>query len=374
MIAIPLPFFTARSAQTPLCVGVKTQPEDFVVEELPLYAPSGSGTHLWFWIEKRNLSTFDALRKLAQALKKRPADGGSAGLKDTKGVTRQWLTFEHVAPDLERAASEGKLELGDQLRVLRVTRHANKLKRGHAGGNRFEILLRAEGPETSASLRAEAERVLPELHRRGVPNYFGPQRFGRDGQNALLGRLLVRGELDAYAEAAQAGGLRGPRARDKKLMNLFVNAFQAELFNAALARRMPEIDALWDGDLAFLHRNGAVFAVPQAADEQPRCAALEISPSGPLFGPKLLFPAGKQEAIERAVLAESGVTLEDFGRPEAGRQPGARRPLRVPLLDAPTVEAAPEGVRLAFALPAGSYATVVLREIVGDAAVSGAPE
>ncbi|MCZ7645773.1 MAG: tRNA pseudouridine(13) synthase TruD [Planctomycetota bacterium] len=368
--AQPLPFLTAceRAGFGP--VGVKQRPEDFIVEEVPLYEPAGTGTHVWFWIEKRNLSTHDAARLLAKALGKRPGDAGFAGLKDTLGVTRQWLTFEHVAPDLERAAAQNALDLGAQLRVLAVTRHGNKLKRNHLRGNRFEILMRAG--EARGALLAQARKVLDELGRRGVPNYYGPQRFGRDGRNAELGRLLVAGDEAGYFAEAEKGGLRGPKARDRKLQELFVNALQAELFNRVLARRMPAIDELWEGDLAWLHRNGAVFKVTDLAAERPRCAAFEVSPSGPIFGPKMTFPAGRTEDLERDVLSASGIALEDFGRKEAGRQPGARRPLRVPLLEAPRLAEDPEGVRLAFALPSGSYATVLLREIVGDAPLAGA--
>ena len=219
------------------------------------------------------------------------------------------------------------------------------------------------------SLASAARDALASLYRLGVPNYYGMQRFGRDASNVELGRLLVRGGVPGFLSAAKAAGTPDPRTRDRRFRNLMVNAFQAELFNRVLSARMPRIGTLLAGDLAQLHRNGAVFAVADAeaaAREQPRCAAFELSPSGPLFGPKLPFPEGEPGEMERATLAASGAALEDFGRPEAERQPGARRPLRVPLIEKPEVEEDAEGVVLKFALPSGCYATVVLREMLGD--------
>jgi len=134
---------------------------------------------------------------------------------------------------------------------------------------------------------------------------------------------------------------------------------------------MPHLDRLLPGDLAFLHRNGAVFKVEDVEAEQPRCATFEISPSGPLYGPKMPFPEGAVGALERSILAEAEVSVEDFGRREAERQPGARRPLRVPLLEPPVAAAEAGGALLRFALPSGAYATVALREILGDDPVEG---
>ncbi len=346
-------------------VRIKAQPEDFIVEELPLYEPAGSGTHTYLWVEKRGLNTLDAVRRLASRLGKRAADAGVAGLKDAQAVTRQWISFEHVAQKPEEL-----LVIADSsLRVLKAVAHGNKLKMGHLRGNRFVILIRLPegGGGLAAALAARAAEILALLHRAGLPNYFGPQRFGWGGQNGELGQLLVRGDSTGFEKLY--GQLYGGRQRaDRRLRNLLVNAFQSELFNRVLALRMPGIGRLQAGDLACLHRNGAVFKVATAEDaakEQPRADAFEISPSGPLFGPYTPLAEELPGAMERQVLEGAGVTLEDFGRPEAGRQPGARRPLRVPLLEEPLIEPGVEGVLLRFALPSGSYASVVLREIVG---------
>ena len=359
------------------------------MEELPLYEPSGSGTHSWLWIEKRRHNTLDAARRLAALLNVRAADAGIGGLKDAQSVSRQWISFEHVS---ELALKEIETLADPNIRVLNVTRHGNKLKMGHLRGNRFIVRLRvancagtraANGGLPVAHIDSRAtgslllaardiledrtREVLSRLVEKGIPNYYGPQRFGRDGLNADLGRMLVKGDVAAfekmYADTSQS------RRPDRKLRNLLVNSFQSALFNQVLASRMPEIGRLQAGDLAFLHRNGAVFKVASAeetAREQARADKFEISPSGPLFGERTLLPDGEPGELERRVLAEAGVSLADFGRKEAESQPGARRALRIGFLEPPTSESDAEGVVLRFALPSGSYASVVIREIIGD--------
>ncbi|HLX62433.1 MAG TPA: tRNA pseudouridine(13) synthase TruD [Planctomycetota bacterium] len=340
----------------------KESPEDFVVEELPLYEPSGTGTHTWMWIEKRGLTTHAAARTLAQKLGKNPADAGIAGLKDAHAITRQWISFEHVT----QSADELRAISDEKLRVLNVTRHGNKLRMGHLRGNRFSIHLKLAGEMPGP--QALFERVqfgFDELKRRGIPNYFGEQRFGNTGANPALGKMLVLGDDKAFHAAMAAAG-QARQAQDRRIRNLLVNAFQSELFNRVLAARLPAFSALKVGDLAWLHRNGAVFKIyseEEARREQSRADAHEISPSGPVFGPKMAQPEGLPSELETRILHEAGVTLADFGRKEAERQPGARRPLRIFFLEEPHAEIEHDGVLLRFALPSGSYATVVLDEI-----------
>lgn len=344
----------------------KASPEDFVVEELPQYEPAGAGTHTWLWLEKRGVTTHAAARTLAVKLGKNPLDAGIAGLKDAQAVTRQWISFEN-AP-LEDADCERLSD--DKIRVLKITRHGNKLRMGHLRGNRFVIRLRRANSECEAQPVDVAAilRRLDELQRGGIPNYFGEQRFGSGGDNPALGKMLVLGDVPAYRRALAAQG-HARRADDRKLRNLIVNAFQSQLFNAVLSARMPDIGTLLPGDLASLHRNGAVFPVLDQATarlEQPRADAHELSPSGPIFGPKMPRPSGIPGDIEARILIESGVGIDDFGRREAGTQPGARRPLRVFFLEAPRAVKSADptaAADLSFALPSGSYATVVLGEL-----------
>ena len=359
----PLPTLLPPTLELP-AVLIKHRPEDFVVEELALYEPCGIGTHTYLWIEKRGINTHDAVRRLAGVIGKRAADAGVGGLKDSTAVTRQWISFEHVKDNRDALAAYTMPEL----KVLAVSAHGNKLKMGHLRGNRFTITLRLVDDSAAAreKIRQRTQFACGELAKLGVPNYYGPQRFGRGGANVALGKLLVQGDRDGFSRACVEHF--GNRPPDRKLRNLIVNAFQSDLFNRVLARRMPELSRLLPGDLACLHRNGAVFAVNSAVDaarEQPRADALEISPSGPLFGPQMPNPEGRPREIEAEILAASGVRAEDFGRREAESQPGARRSLRTTLLEAPQVEDAPDGVVLKFALPSGAYASVVIGEILG---------
>jgi len=378
---------------------IKVQPEDFVVEEIPLYEAGGEGQHVYALLEKRGISTFQAIGAVARRLGVTPREIGYAGLKDARAVTRQVISIDGVEP--------GQVEALDLpgIRILWVKRHRNKLKLGHLAGNRFTIRVR-EVPREAQSI---AEGVLGELGRRGAPNYFGEQRFGVRDNTHLLGWALLRGDAQAFAHeylgqprpgdppearaarsafdegdygAALAGwppSLRDERRVletlvrhggdvgrvlqpvDKKLRRLFVSAYQSYLFNRLLAGRIQALDRLEEGDVAFIHANGAAFIVKDPALEQPRADRFEISPSGPLFGPKTLLAEGRPGRQEREMLGESGLSLDEFRVPGV-KLKGARRPFRFPLADVQV--GWEDGLLLSFRLPPGSYATEVLREVM----------
>ena len=168
---------TFLTADLPGTGGImKETPEDFLVAEIPLYLPCGEGEHTFAEIEKRGITTFEALRRVAKALDVAERDLGYAGMKDARGVTRQTFSIPRVAPERVLA-----LELPG-IRVLSAVLHKNKLKLGHLRGNRFSLRLR----EVATDAEAKASAVLAVLARRGVPNYFGEQRFGRRGDNDRL--------------------------------------------------------------------------------------------------------------------------------------------------------------------------------------------
>jgi tRNA pseudouridine13 synthase len=229
--------------------------------------------------------------------------------------------------------------------------------------------------------------VIETLKRRGMPNYFGEQRFGRRGDNDKLGALLVRGDdagllAQLLGSGEPPGGMeRAVQARlaktgnptaavksiDEKIRKLWVSALQSRLFNDVLARRVDSIDVLRDGDLAYKHENGACFRVESASAEQPRCDAFEISPTGPLLGCRMSVPGGAPLEAEHEVFATAGLSAADFRSARLGKVRGARRPLRVrpeSVELAAGVDDHGAHVTVAFTLPAGSFATILLRELM----------
>ncbi|MBN1991579.1 MAG: tRNA pseudouridine(13) synthase TruD [Anaerolineae bacterium] len=378
---------------------LKVEPEDFFVEEIPLYLPSGQGQHVYVEIEKRGLSSNAARKKIAGALGVSPHQIGYAGLKDAQAVTRQTFSIDNVAPQAVEA-----LNL-PQIKILQVNRHHNKLKVGHLAGNRFVIKVR-EVTQTALPL---AEAILATLAAKGVPNFFGEQRFGNRANTHRLGELLIRQDVaefvaeylgrpqpqeSASAQAARQlvdagcwvealarwpgalfderrvlaaivraeGQLDGVfRALDKKSKQFFVSAFQSELFNELLAQRLDSLEQLQKGDVAYIHGKGAAFIVENVPAEQPRADAFEISPAGPLFGPKMLPAQGAPGQQEQAVLAKWGLTRDDFKVPGL-KMRGARRPYRFKLKHAKVWW--DDGLLVSFELPAGAYATTVMAEIM----------
>lgn len=328
---------------------IRRSPEDFVVEEIPAYAPSGRGEHLFVTFRKRGVTTPDAIRAIAAVLDVDPRAAGAAGMKDRHAVTTQTASFQvPIARDAEALMAAVSVP---GVEILGAARHENKLKPGHLIGNRFTIALR----EVDASRAAGVVERLAEMGRVGVPNEFGPQRFGRDGDNP------------DRALAWLAGKERGPR--DKRQQVFLFSALQSLLFNRVLARR--EREGTWakvlPGDLAKKHDTGGLFPVPlegaELDDARARAEAGSISATGPMFGAKMRAPEGEALAIEREVLAAG---FEEPPRFDAWRHlgEGTRRALRMMVgeMDARVEgEAGSEVTVIArFVLPKGGYATTVL--------------
>jgi tRNA pseudouridine13 synthase len=338
-VSTPLPFVTAG---LPGSGGrLKASPEDFLVEELPAYLPSGAGPHLYLKVEKRDRTTRDVVRDLARALGVPERDAGYAGLKDRAAVTTQWLSFP-VARDPDPATLAGP-----GLRVLAASRHQNKLRPGHARGNAFTVVVRGGD-------LGRARACAAALAAAGLPNFFGPQRFGRGGDNAALGRALLSAEPGPEARRA---------ARDRFLRRFALSALQSELFNRWLAERLADglFAAALLGDVLKKLDSGGVFLCEDAATDGARVARFEVSPAGPMFGHKLKAAAGEAAAREARLLAAEGLALADFER-GGGEAEGTRRAARLPVEVALTPLA--DGYQATFELPKGSYATVVMRELM----------
>jgi tRNA pseudouridine13 synthase len=322
---------------------LRSEPEDFRVDERPLYLPCGQGEHLYIRVTKRLLSTPDLVRRISSTLGVKVQGIGTAGLKDARAVTSQMLSL-HGVPE-ERVP---RLKLDEQiLRVEVLGRHRNRLRPGHHAGNQFRLVVRDVNP----GARDGIPMVLEVLSHRGIPNYFGPQRQGKTRDNFQVGAALL-------TDRSQ----RERMSRAKRMW--YLNAFQSHLFNEILARRIDRIDRMLVGDWAMKMDNGACFPVLDAAQEQPRADRFEISPTGILFGSRVSWATGEPGEMEKAVVMENGSTPE--GLIEAAKAcgfRGERRPLRVPLVGSEwTLDGSV--LTLAFSLPPGAYATSVLRELM----------
>lgn len=318
---------------------LKQSPEDFVVEELPAYLPIGEGEHLYLWIEKRGVNTADAARMLAQSVGARVENAGWAGLKDKQAVTRQWVSLHHAAtPRPEDFAIEG-------VQVLEVSRHVNKLRTGHLRGNRFVLRL-CDVPEEHDVHVAAALQVLGE---RGLPNYYGAQRFGHGGRNLISAYGCV---------------VLGERPPQKPfLRKLFMSALQGALFNAWLGLRLERqlYDRVLTGDVLRKEDTGGLFVCSDAESDAERANQWEISPTGPMFGARMKAPAAEALALENEVLARWGVDQACLARAERFGE-GTRRVARVRPSE---VQWRRDGadLQLEFGLPKGSYATVLVEEL-----------
>ncbi len=338
----------------PGCGGrLRERPEDFVVEEVPAYLPCGHGEHLYLWVEKRGVPTPAVATTLARAMGVSRRAVAFAGRKDARAVTRQWFSVHLPGGAAEPAAALA----GSGWRVLHATLHTNKLRLGHLRGNRFTIVVR--GAADASGVPAVLERVC----RDGAPNYFGMQRLGDRLANARAGRDLLHG-----------GAPRGA-ARAAEHRRFLIGAYQADLFNALVAMRLRHggeapLTLPLCGDRVVLHRNGASFvaASEDLAELRARAQRGELSPSAPLFGSRTECSGGLAGHWEAALLAAEGLTLQSFrkgGKRDA--TPGAHRPVRVLPADL-RWEALRDGgedcLALDFTLPAGAFATSILRELM----------
>lgn len=394
---------------------LRDRPEDFLVEEIPLYQPSGTGEHLYMFVQKRSMSTLDMVDVLARHFGVPKRDIGFAGLKDKRAITRQVVSVRLPGRD----DTDVPMLRDDRLAILWVDRHDNKLRRGHLQGNRFSIRVRNVGFQAALP----AQRTLEHLARHGMPNRIGPQRFGMLGNNHLVGRAIVLGRWDealahllgpcdtkpdaqpesrdsfaagryADAFAEMPGSLRverlvlraltegatpeqAIRRIDRTALSFFVTSFQSAVFNAVLSAREAAgtLGTLVEGDIAYMHASQRTFAVGQAELDDPdmpaRLATQEVSPSGPIWGTRMRKAEGAVGRLELDALHAADVDESDIERfaHSGGQIEGARKPLRIPV-SSPEVEGGADEhgpyVRCAFDLPRGAFATSVMAAIMGQ--------
>jgi tRNA pseudouridine13 synthase len=311
--------------------------QTFVVEEVPLFEPSGRGDHVYIWTRRSGMSTPFLLKQLQRALRLGEVDLGCAGHKDRDALALQTIS---LPGRLERRAIQVLEGMG--VEVLDARRHGHKLRTGKLAGNRFTVTVELDLPGDLEALEARCGMA----EREGFPNAFGPQRFA-DGSAVEEGRR----------------GFLGIRSRGPFRASRFaVSVFQSLLFNDVLELRQRR--GLYPqpvpGDLMKKHETGGEFVALEVDETlRARGAALEISPTGPLFGGKMPRPEGKAWALENEILGRHGLAPAQVA---AARAPGARRFLRVPTgsMDLRTED---QRVFLGFLLPPGSYASVLLAHL-----------
>jgi tRNA pseudouridine13 synthase len=329
---------------------IRARPEDFIVDEQLGFEPAGAGPHALLRVRKRGANTDWVARQLANVAGVRPMDVGFAGLKDRHAVTTQWFTVPlERAPAERRRASDWQGLAGEDYEVLEAHAHHRKLPRGALDANRFELTLRDWQGDG-----AQLEQRLRHVAREGVPNYFGPQRFGRGLSNL-------------------APWVRPPEAGQRwRLGEYPLSAGRSLLFNAVLARRVElgTWNRLQAGDLANLDGRGSIFAV-ETIDEDllTRAAAQDLHPTGPMWGDDQPATAGEVRALEDEIAAGFPTVPQGLA---SVRMASARRPLRLAVRELEWTFEADDVVRVSFLLRAGGYATTVLRELIQDEPISAA--
>ncbi|NYB52936.1 MAG: tRNA pseudouridine(13) synthase TruD [Methanobacteriaceae archaeon] len=395
---------------------IRTINKDFYVEEIPETPPSGEGPNTWIWIEKENRNTLDVVLDIARELGINRKQMGFAGMKDKRAVTRQWICVSNKTPE-ELGELEDKLH---NVKIMDIIPNQKKLRIGQLIGNKFRLLVRDVPDPESAAIRAE--EILEQLKEKGVPNYYGYQRFGQNRPNThLVGKALIKGGIKAAVDRyvghpfdtepkhiqeardlydkgeleeavdAMPSGMRyekmmirtllkerkkkleldeksyilALRSLPKPLSRMFVHAYQSYLFNKAVSERTKlGIDQYVEGDILIDNEEHLIHKF-EVEEVNQRIKDFQAHPSAPLYGSKVPLAGGKLGQIEKNILDEENLKLEDFKVPKMPKlgSHGIRRAIRFKIWDA-SAEATEEGVLLGFSIPKGSYATAVLREVM----------
>jgi tRNA pseudouridine13 synthase len=335
-----LPYVTAKESK--ITGKIRLQPNDFQVEELESYCPTGSGEHLFVRFCKTGLTTPEAVSRIARALGTDPKEASWAGLKDRYAVTEQWASFHGGDP-----VKAHTIKI-DKISILKAALHPHKLRTGHLRGNKFLIRIR-ETPRDSCEI---AQGILSRLDQVGLPNYYGEQRFGFQGRNLEQAcGWIVNGE-------------KSPRDRFSR--KFYLSVLQSAIFNDWLAQRLQliPIDCPLDGDLFRKEDTGGMFVTDDLESVRIRMKNWEISPTGPIFGDKMRWAEGRAREVEESMLQRWNVSIDTFRRHKK-YGPGSRRPTRVRPHQW-NVSYESDALVLSFQLPKGAYATTVLRELMKD--------
>ena len=325
----------------PACSGrIRTVPEDFIVNEIPGFEPDGEGEHVLLHIQKRNTNTDWLAKKISQFVGLRQVDVSYAGMKDRNAVTTQWFSVRLAGkPEPDWMALNS-----DEITVLQHHRHSRKLRKGALKGNRFKIVVRDIDGDVS-----DLETRLQTIKEQGIPNYFGEQRFGIDGANITEAKTMFSGK----------------RVKSHHQRSLYLSAARSYIFNDHLSLRvgMASWNKAINGDVMLLSGTNSYFVAEIADDEiNRRIDTFDIHPSGVMWGRGRSPAMGESADMENALKEKHADFCE--GLEKAGLDQ-SRRAMRLIVNDLGwKMDADNKVLELEFELPAGSYATSVLREIV----------
>lgn len=322
---------------------IKSLPEDFVVEEIPAYLPSGEGDFTYLWVEKRGLDTATLLKRIANILEIDAKEIGHAGIKDKVAITRQFLSIP-----AEKEPLVDKINELDGVRVLSTQRHEHRLRNGKLRGNRFDILVRTESYSMDS-----LEEIAARIRENGIPNFYGGQRFGHRGQSAVLGWALLLGESSKRVQKVR---------RNRFMKKLALSAAQALIFNHYVHARIQAgtLREVLETDILQKVESGGLFSSEDTQEEMKRLLAQEIVPTGPIPGRKDRWSQAPARPLEQTSIQDSGIPTEaysGFGKLALG----SRRGLIVFPQELSLVSDE-NGFRVRFVLRSGSYATLLMRE------------
>jgi len=395
---------------------IRTEYEDFYVEEIPEHLPSGTGPNTWILIEKIGRNTLDVVLDIAKEFKISRKRMGFAGMKDKSALTRQWLCVSNI----EASELEGLEDKLYNVKVLKIKQNEKKLRIGQLIGNKFRIIIRdTENPENDVKT---ANNILNKLERIGVPNYYGWQRFGKNRPNThKVGEYIVqnniKGAVDSYighpypeeknhiksarqyyddgeleeAYESMPAGMRYEKMMLRELMKqkhkkgelnetsykialeslpkplkrMFVHAYQSYLFNKVVSERSKlGIDKYVSEDIIIDNKEHLVHEF-DINNINERIKSFEVHPTAPLYGTKVPLAGGVVGEIEQNILNKEKIKLEDFTCPKTPKlgSHGLRRAIRFKIWDVSAVKTL-EGIKTEFSIPKGCYATAVLREIM----------
>ena len=329
---------------SPIQGDIKSVNADFIVNEIMPVQPSGEGEHLWLQIEKNGCNTDWLAQQLAKASAVKSMAVSYAGMKDRHGITTQWFSVHLPGQDDPDLSS---IE-GEQVKILQTCRHERKLKRGTLSGNEFKLRIR----EITGSMDQLQQR-LEKIKQQGVPNYFGEQRFGFNMNNLNKAKLMFDRKLSRVK---------------KHERGLYLSSARSWIFNQILSERILQNN--WNqsvpGDVFMLEGKNACF-VDDGADLTERLQNLEIHPTGPLWGDGESLATAECRHIEQQIVLKNERLSQ--GLVDA-RMKHDRRSLRLKVNDLNWQIEDNNELCVEFELPAGAYATMVLREFVESVNIS----